>query len=412
MVFSLKAFCSYADELARLLKLLNDIIQTNGLIVISNKNKIFTFTEYISFNDFSLSYWGINTKLEGEFIAAKHRYFTWLNIGKAYRTKPLTSTVTDRVEQLSDQAEHLDNYFDDVNVTYYIGDKGYVIIATDDKDKIKRILKVKEDVFDWRNANGTLTVRLESRAENGASFNVKQVFASPTERTFPSSFYLGYQPVDPLSKTCTKCGNRADYNANFCRVCGNAFTVTATTPSSDIVKTPAALMKDTPEDIEKIRKRGYAEIVDNAALINAAKEATNNWENKKGQHVVFATYNFNDIYCQITMLENFTSREIERLKELQESETDKYDALYNWKHFKDKPLTEEVVLRFLNKYVDKFEISYGKDSFEYLNALSTRDKKYKQWKNGEVIEVDTVSGEYIEKCFYSDGSTRKIIWNS
>ena len=39
MVFSLKAFCSYADELARLLKLLNDIIQTNGLIVISNKNK-------------------------------------------------------------------------------------------------------------------------------------------------------------------------------------------------------------------------------------------------------------------------------------------------------------------------------------------------------------------------------------
>ena len=47
----------------------------------------------------------------------------------------------------------------------------------------------------------------------------------------------------------------------------------------------------TSEDLEKINKRGYGEIVDSAALINAAKEATNNWENAEGQHVDFANYN-------------------------------------------------------------------------------------------------------------------------
>ena len=168
----------------------------------------------------------------------------------------------------------------------------------------------------------------------------------------------------------------------------------------------------TSEDLEKINKRGYGEIVDSAALINAAKEATNNWENAEGQHVDFANYNFNDIYCQIAMLFNFTSSELERLKRLQEVELEKYNSLYNWDNYKGRPLIEETVILFLNKYVEKFESMYGKDSIEYLNAVSTRDNKYKRWKNGEVIDVDTVTGEFLELSLYSDGTVRESVWKS
>ena len=112
------------------------------------------------------------------------------------------------------------------------------------------------------------------------------------------------------------------------------------------------------------------------------------------------------------MLFNFTSSELERLKNLQEVELEKYNSLYNWDNYKGRPLIEETVILFLNKYVEKFESMYGKDSIEYLNAVSTRDNKYKRWKNGEVIDVDTVTGEFLELSLYSDGTVRESVWKS
>ena len=161
MEFNLKNFCSYIDELVRYKKELEVIIRGYGKVEVTNDNKIYVFIDYTNFNDFALTYWGVNPKLEGEFVTANHKYFTWINNAAAYSTKELTKALTERIEQLIDNMEFLNTYFDDVKIDFLLGERSTVVIKTNDKDKVKKLLKVKEDSFDWQNANDTFAVYIQ-----------------------------------------------------------------------------------------------------------------------------------------------------------------------------------------------------------------------------------------------------------
>ena len=161
MEFNLKNFCSYIDELARYKKELEVISRGYGKIEVTNDNKIYTFIDYVTFNDFALTYWGVNIKSDGEFITANHKYFTWINNATAYTTTDLTKALTDRIEQLIDSMDFLNTYFDDVKIDFLLGERSTVIIKTIYKDKIKKLLKVKEDSFDWQNVNCTFAVYIQ-----------------------------------------------------------------------------------------------------------------------------------------------------------------------------------------------------------------------------------------------------------
>lgn len=203
MEFNYRNFCSYIDELVRYKNELNEIIKTNGLIVITNGNKIYSFfidgTNF-GFGDYALTYWGIESVFEGDYRRVYHNNFTWYNHGYSVYTDYPAKAITEKVEQLSHRMESLDKYFDDVNVTYFIGDKGYLIISAYDKEKIKELINVKEDVFVWQNKKGSLTVRIENFNQNGAPFNVTQAF-TPFRQSFMNYKPMVKQPI-PLDAIC------------------------------------------------------------------------------------------------------------------------------------------------------------------------------------------------------------------
>ena len=69
----------------------------------------------------------------------------------------------------------------------------------------------------------------------------KQAFAGFQNQPVPQFQPAAPQPAVQQFKFCTKCGNRVDFNAKFCIICGNAFAVAAPSPTSDIGKTVAVM---------------------------------------------------------------------------------------------------------------------------------------------------------------------------
>ena len=164
-------------------------------------------------------------------------------------------------------------------------------------------------------------------------------------------------------------------------------------------------------DEEVIKKRGYAEASNDSELLDIAKQLTNNWEEYFGKHSDFRHFDLNaPAYKE--KLQYLTNQEFNRLCVLQNIAIEKYDELYNWNNFKDRPLSEDVIVRFLDRYIDKIDMIYGLNSKEHYSAICTKNNKLKNWKEGQIIEVDSISGEYLEKTLYSDGSIKETIWKS
>lgn len=163
-------------------------------------------------------------------------------------------------------------------------------------------------------------------------------------------------------------------------------------------------------DEEVIRRRGYPEITDDKELIEKARELTDNWCGKPGQgHFEFRDFYFSDYYSD-EPFHTFTSSEFKRIKELQQIEKDKYDELYAWKNFKGKPLSEDVIIRFLDRQIERAEKQYGPDDFYTNQAKESKEAKLKAWRAGEVIQVDMIPGGWSEEYLFSDGQIKHASW--
>jgi len=163
-------------------------------------------------------------------------------------------------------------------------------------------------------------------------------------------------------------------------------------------------------DRDVINRRGYPEITDDRELIEKARELTDNWLGKPGQgHMEFRNYYFGDYYTD-EPFHSFTDAEFKRIKELQAIEQEKYNELYEWKRFAGKPLSEEVIIRFLDRAIERAEKQYGPDGFYTQQAREIKELRLKEWRAGQVIQVDMVPGDYHEEYLYSDGTIKHADW--
>lgn len=164
-------------------------------------------------------------------------------------------------------------------------------------------------------------------------------------------------------------------------------------------------------DEDVIRRRGYPEITDDRELIEKARVLTDNWLGKPGQgHMEFRDFYFGDYYTD-EPFHTFTDAEFKRIKELQKIEKDKYDDLYGWDRFQGKPLSEEVIIRFLDRAIERAEKQYGPDGFYTQQAKEIKELRLKEWRAGQVIQVDMVPGGYREDYLYSDGTIKHASWS-
>ena len=165
-------------------------------------------------------------------------------------------------------------------------------------------------------------------------------------------------------------------------------------------------------DQEIISKRGYPEITDDRELIEKAKELTNDWENRHGKgNYDLRTYQF-DTFSFSEPYRSFTDAEFKRIKELQEIEKEKYNDMYDWTQFIGKPLSEDIIIRFLDKQIYKTERKWGPYSFYTEEARRIKEDTLTRWKQGELVEVDRMVGDYLEKILYSDGQVRDVVWRN
>lgn len=162
-------------------------------------------------------------------------------------------------------------------------------------------------------------------------------------------------------------------------------------------------------DEEVLQRRGFPPIEDDKELIEKARELTSDWYMQGSGHHGFRGYYFSD-YVYEEPYRSFTDAEFKRIKELQKIEQEKYHELYGWDVFQGKPLSEDVIIRFLDRQIEQAEKQWGKDSFWYDNAVQHKERALKEWREGKVIEVDMVGGEYHEQYLYSDGTIREQHW--
>jgi len=107
---------------------------------------------------------------------------------------------------------------------------------------------------------------------------------------------------------------------------------------------------------------------------------------------------------------SLTDAKFKRLQQLQDIEQEKYSELYEWSRFEGKPLSEEVTIRFLDRAIEREEKQWGKGSYYYEVAVTTKETKLKKWREGEVIQVDIVPGRYHEMYLFSDGTISETHW--
>ena len=163
-------------------------------------------------------------------------------------------------------------------------------------------------------------------------------------------------------------------------------------------------------DEEVIRRRGFPEITDDNELIEKAKELTNNWLGRSGQgHTSFIGYYFGDYYSD-EPFQSFTSSEFKRIKQLQEIEREKYDSLYGWENYRGKPLSEEAIIRFLDRHIEQEAKHWGIDSFYHKGAITHKENTLKKWREGEVVVVDSDCDSYNDRWLYSDGTIHEQHW--
>ena len=83
-----------------------------------------------------------------------------------------------------------------------------------------------------------------------------------------------------------------------------------------------------------------------------------------------------------------------------------------------QPLTEQEIWDCLTKHVEQEERHWGKDDFYAEWARETRERKMADWKNGKVIEVESVdyvsaygngTGNYSD-VLMSDGTVKTICY--
>lgn len=76
-----------------------------------------------------------------------------------------------------------------------------------------------------------------------------------------------------------------------------------------------------------------------------------------------------------------------------------------------EPLTEQEVIQLLDEHVALMEKKWGTDNFYTEGARKHRDKALEKYRNGEVIEVESINycdsygngtGDYSD-VLYSDG---------
>ena len=148
-------------------------------------------------------------------------------------------------------------------------------------------------------------------------------------------------------------------------------------------------------DEDVIRRRGYPEITDDREL---------------DIEVLDLDHDLGDYYTD-EPFHTFTDAEFKRIKELQKIEKDKYDDLYGWDRFQGKPLSEEVIIRFLDRAIERAEKQYGPDGFYTKQAKEIKELRLKEWRAGQVIQVDMVPGGYREDYLYSDGTIKHASWS-
>lgn len=163
---------------------------------------------------------------------------------------------------------------------------------------------------------------------------------------------------------------------------------------------------DTPACDEKIyASRGFREIEDDKQLIEYAKKVSNNWFDA-GHCLSFMSFYLGGYDFQ----RNFTYKEMVRLYELQDREIEEYDSKYEWARFLGKPLTEEQIVRFLDRQIERTKKQFGEDDFRYESMIKAKENRLEKWRNGEIIEVDSDCDAYNDRWLYSDGTVREQHW--
>ena len=86
------------------------------------------------------------------------------------------------------------------------------------------------------------------------------------------------------------------------------------------------------------------------------------------------------------------------------------DDIFNDTIFTGKDIGEKLS-NFTEKYaIEQAEKRYGPDGFYTQQAREIKELRLKEWRAGEVIQVDIVPGGYHEEYLYSDGTIRHADW--
>ena len=163
---------------------------------------------------------------------------------------------------------------------------------------------------------------------------------------------------------------------------------------------------DTKECDEKVyRFRGFGAIEDDKELLEWAEKVSNNWFDAGWHHTFIGFY-----LGGYEFERNFTYKELVRLNELQDIQREEYDSKYEWSRFIGKPLTEEQIIRFLDRHIEQEEKHWGTDSFYHKGAITHKENVLKQWRAGEVVAVDSDCDSYNDRWLYSDGTIKEQHW--
>ena len=73
-------------------------------------------------------------------------------------------------------------------------------------------------------------------------------------------------------------------------------------------------------------------------------------------------------------------------------------------------MTEEQIIRFLDRQIERTKKQFGEDDFRYESMIKAKENKLEKWRNGEIIEVDSDCDAYNDRWLYSDGTVREQHW--
>ena len=158
MVLNSETFKSFINTIDCYKKEIDLMTKSYGWVGIGDGNSIYLYMESKAFKEKSLALFGSNVKYADDTMIATHRTFLWRNKIGFIKTKDLTETVINRLEQMSTAYESLTNYFDESYVSFYItSDKIMLILNTPDTEATKKIVedyyktKIDNNVYETEN---------------------------------------------------------------------------------------------------------------------------------------------------------------------------------------------------------------------------------------------------------------------